>query len=63
MEILDLGSVLGPNVKVKFTGEMLFLADGKPHTRALFNPKTGVVLEFDSVKPALPDVADDEVTA
>ena len=62
MEIVDLGRVLGPNVNLKFTGEMLFMADGKAHTRALFNPKTGFILEFDSVEPELPDATNaDEV--
>ena len=63
MDILGLGDVLGPNVKVKLSGEMLFIHDSGEVTRALFNPQTGVILEFDSVERSLPDVTDDEVTA
>jgi hypothetical protein len=41
---------------MKFSGELLFIHDDGTATRAMFNPKTGVIFDFDEVNTALPDV-------
>lgn len=44
--------------EMRFNGEMLFMyADGTA-TRALFNKKTGVIVQFDTVQPVLPDMTE-----
>ena len=44
--------------EMRFNGEMLFMYADRTAIRALFNKKTGVIVQFDTVQPVLPDMTE-----
>lgn len=47
--------------EMRFNGEMLFMYDDGTATRALFNKKTGVIVQLDTVQPALPSMTKSDI--